>query len=142
MKISIFAGVLLLSAALMFLGPENTDAQPNAQFANQHINEDMIPAHCTRAMNARGLAVNGNVCKAANTFIGDPLVMVRAICGNAGVPHNGGLRASNVPFHIIVCKVNPQGAVPPCQYVGEALNSRIIIRCDAAGNPIQFHGLL
>ncbi|KAF1388655.1 hypothetical protein PFLUV_G00092560 [Perca fluviatilis] len=62
MKISIFAGVLLLSAALMVLGPEPADAQfVNANsFEYKHINPRMTPGSCTNVMYRRINRHNNN----------------------------------------------------------------------------------
>ncbi|XP_028435553.1 uncharacterized protein LOC114556718 [Perca flavescens] len=62
MKISIFAGVLLISAALTFLGPEPADAQ----FNNKRINAGMTDDQCTQEIKDKN-PING--CKGTNTFI-------------------------------------------------------------------------
>ncbi|XP_078101385.1 ribonuclease pancreatic-like [Sander vitreus] len=145
MKISIFSGVLLISAALI-----SVDGQTWAQFQNKHINAGMTAVQCTQVIAARRIVnpptqVNPRIsCKGINTFITGNVNAVRAICAvGGGVPHGNGMTISNANFPIVDCKLvkkNPPAVPPHCQYNGVTRNNRrIIVRCDN-GNPVHFHG--
>ncbi|TDH11179.1 hypothetical protein EPR50_G00058110 [Perca flavescens] len=144
MKISIFAGVLLISAAVL-----SVDGQSWTQFQNKHIKDRMTSDECTTAMRARRIVnpptqVNPRFsCKTFNTFIRTQDVnAVRAICGRGGEPYGYDMRISTTSFPIIDCNLVNQypPAVPPnCQYNGVVhYNRKIIVRCEY-GEPVHFH---
>ncbi|XP_078101036.1 ribonuclease pancreatic-like [Sander vitreus] len=140
MKISIFSGVLLISAALI-----SVDGQTWAQFQNKHINAGMTAVQCTQVIKARGIVNPRNSCKVFNTFITGNVTAVRAICGKGGgVPHgNNGMRISTARFIIVDCKLvnqNPPAVPPHCQYNGVTRdNRRIIVTCKNS-KPVHFNG--
>ncbi|XP_032398691.1 angiogenin isoform X1 [Etheostoma spectabile] len=145
MKISIFAGVLLLSAAVL-----SVDGQSWVQFQNKHINDGMTAGQCTAEIAARRIVtpptLNNprNSCKVFNTFINTRNVnAVLDVCVGGGTPHRNGFRISTATFSLIDCNLVNQ--VPPavpynCRYNGVARNNRrIIVRCEN-GQPVHFHG--
>uniref|UniRef100_A0A8D0D4Y3 Ribonuclease A-domain domain-containing protein n=2 Tax=Sander lucioperca TaxID=283035 RepID=A0A8D0D4Y3_SANLU len=146
MKISIFADVLLISAALI-----SVDGQSWTQFLNKHIKDWMTAGQCSTVIAARRIVqpptqVNPRIsCKTFNTFIStDDVNAVRAICGRGGMPHgNNGMRISTASFPVVDCNLvfqNPPAVPPHCQYKGVARNNRrIIVRCEN-GEPVHFHG--
>uniref|UniRef100_A0A8D0D6P5 Ribonuclease A-domain domain-containing protein n=1 Tax=Sander lucioperca TaxID=283035 RepID=A0A8D0D6P5_SANLU len=117
-SISIFAGVLLISAALMFLGPETADAT----FANRHINPGMTPGQCTDVMNRRNIR-DGNKCKPLNTFIDGSLEEVSANCGNG-----------RNKFDVILCNLTKETR-NRCIYDGAEYYGIPVVKCDANNNP-------
>ncbi|XP_039662063.1 angiogenin-like [Perca fluviatilis] len=144
MKISIFAGVLLISAAVL-----SVDGQSWAKFEHKHINAGMTVVQCTQVIKDRKIVtpptqVNpSNSCKSLNTFIikGD----VKAICAVGGGDPYGtnGMTISKATFPIVDCnlvKQNPPAVPYNCQYKGVARNNRrIIVRCEH-GLPVHLHG--
>ncbi|KAA8595348.1 hypothetical protein FQN60_012483 [Etheostoma spectabile] len=82
MKISIFAGVLLISAVVLSVDGET----PAERFEKQHIHPKMKAAGCTAVMAAKSRQINrpGDECKKFNTFIKATLAEVKPICGNEG----------------------------------------------------------
>ncbi|TDH13518.1 hypothetical protein EPR50_G00033360 [Perca flavescens] len=148
MKISVIAGVLLLSAAVISLDFVREEKTLAAKFINQHINEEMNNNDCTKVMNDRGITdYNGN-CKLMNTFIGAPIGTVRDICGTGGQkyfnkkkPGVRDLRKSRAPFNIVVCRLKDATAAP-CEYEGAAYNRHIVVACDVKGDPVHFDRFL
>uniref|UniRef100_A0A8C9ZM50 Ribonuclease A-domain domain-containing protein n=1 Tax=Sander lucioperca TaxID=283035 RepID=A0A8C9ZM50_SANLU len=130
MKISVFAGVLLISAPVISMDEEET---PAAKFKRQHINEEMNFHDCKKVMNDRGITdYNGN-CKLTNTFIKASIETVREICKTGGQecfnknkPDVRNLRKSSAPFDIVECTL-----VKYCPYVlnGAAYNRYIVVSC-------------
>ncbi|XP_031167192.1 angiogenin-2-like [Sander lucioperca] len=126
MKISIFAGVLLISAALMFLGPETADAQNNNMVIGQ-----MNPADCTQMMNERFNIDNQKDCRNFQRFVIGNFEAVRVICGDR-------TRAITSFFKVVECTfVEGKSLKPPCVYKGKATNKRIAVKC-VNGNPTNF----
>ncbi|XP_039662057.1 angiogenin-like [Perca fluviatilis] len=144
MKISIFAGVLLISAAVL-----SVDGQSWAEFQNKHIKEWMTAGQCTQVMRAKRIVnpptqVNPRIsCKTFNTFIiTEDVNAVRAICGRGGAPYGNSMRISTATFPIVDCNLvnqNPPAVPYNCRYNGvPRYNRRIIVRCEN-GEPVHFH---
>uniref|UniRef100_A0A8C9XAV8 Ribonuclease A-domain domain-containing protein n=1 Tax=Sander lucioperca TaxID=283035 RepID=A0A8C9XAV8_SANLU len=126
MKISIFAGVLLISAAVIFV-----DGQSWSEFYNKHINAGMTDGQCTDVMR-----------KPFNTFITGNVDAVQAVCGEGGAPYGNGYVISYDYFKIVDCYLvhqNPPAVPPNCYYRGDESERRIIVRCEN-GEPVHFHG--
>ncbi|XP_034722250.1 ribonuclease pancreatic-like [Etheostoma cragini] len=139
MKSSIFAGVLLLSAALV-----SVDGQSWAAFQRKHVNAGMTHIKCTEVIKARTIVDPPNRCKVINTFITYDVNAVLAVCAGGGTPYGNGYTISNATFPIIDCTQQNQNQVPPvvppnCLYNGTASTKRIIVRCENK-KPVHFHG--
>uniref|UniRef100_A0A8C9Y6S8 Ribonuclease A-domain domain-containing protein n=1 Tax=Sander lucioperca TaxID=283035 RepID=A0A8C9Y6S8_SANLU len=138
MKISIFAGVLLISAAvisadLMFLGPEPAD-DIYTSFEYKHIVWAMIPANCTGVMNAKKSRDDNNKknCKPFNTFIIGRFDDVKAACKKNEV--RGTKRTTRKSFDVVDCRTR-QKKTFPCNYTGSTRNRKIVVLCDERGFP-------
>ncbi|XP_031136118.1 ribonuclease pancreatic-like [Sander lucioperca] len=123
MKISIFAGVLLLSLCQLcsgFFGLFEEDQ--DKKFATKHI---VASNQCTQVMTDRGFAVlDKRTCKPERTFIKATVDEVRAVCGGRG----SGVSKEN--FKLIECKVDPANNKPPnCQYTVEEVEKKILVTC-------------
>uniref|UniRef100_A0A8C9ZJC3 Ribonuclease A-domain domain-containing protein n=1 Tax=Sander lucioperca TaxID=283035 RepID=A0A8C9ZJC3_SANLU len=146
MKISIFAGVLLISAALIFLGPDTADA---TSFDTRHVNMGMKADQCTAVMNEgiRRLNQANTFCKSTNTFLtGDNAYHTGTICrsGERGKvwPQNHNLRISLDIYPLVECNLKNKGAkYPDCDYTGVAYTNRtIIVSCTSdKGGGVPFH---
>ncbi|XP_039662062.1 ribonuclease pancreatic-like [Perca fluviatilis] len=147
MKISIFAGVLLISAAVL-----SVDGQSWAQFQNKHINPGMTAGQCTQVIAARKIVNPPTLnnpkisCKGINTFISTQDVnAVPDICAKGGGDPYGtkGMTISKASFPIVDCnlvKQNPPAVPYNCRYGnGVPSTKKIIVRCEN-GKPVHFHG--
>ncbi|XP_028435454.1 angiogenin-like [Perca flavescens] len=145
MKISIFAGVLLISAALMFLGPEPADALPPVQtFGWKHI---YFPLHessditkylekksfCTDLMQEREIKEpNSDNCKSFNTFINAKYDDIKAACGRDDKTTPG-------LFYAVECTSTEKQIKPyPCNYKSDLRYGKIKVECFPDGNPKHF----
>ena len=133
MKISIFASVLLLSAALLFLGPETADAHYSL-FEFKHIVSEMNPDECNGTMNAKKMKeTNSMNCKHFNTFIVRNNKRVKAACRN-----NEGReteRTTLYSFPVVDCTTTDRKPFP-CDYTGATGYGRIVVICKGL-NPIH-----
>uniref|UniRef100_A0A8C9XEU1 Ribonuclease A-domain domain-containing protein n=1 Tax=Sander lucioperca TaxID=283035 RepID=A0A8C9XEU1_SANLU len=93
-KISIFAGVLLISAAVI-----SVDGQSWNEFYNKHFNPGMPPGDCTREIKVRGInRPESNIpCRPINTFLTGNANAVEDIC--RGVQN--AMRVSGPIFSIV-----------------------------------------
>uniref|UniRef100_A0A8C9ZF93 Ribonuclease A-domain domain-containing protein n=1 Tax=Sander lucioperca TaxID=283035 RepID=A0A8C9ZF93_SANLU len=136
MKISIFAGVLLISAALI-----SVDGQTWDWFQHKHINAGMTSGQCTMVIAARGIVDPHGGCKGLNTFITGSVNNIPFICSPVGGTPYYGYRISYATFPIVDCYlVNPNAVPPYCQYNGVGPNNRRIIIACRNGQPVHFHG--
>uniref|UniRef100_A0A8C9ZDY2 Ribonuclease A-domain domain-containing protein n=1 Tax=Sander lucioperca TaxID=283035 RepID=A0A8C9ZDY2_SANLU len=140
MKISIFAGVLLISAALI-----SVDGQSWAQFQIKHINAGMTAGQCSTVIAARRIVqpptqVNqGFSCKTLNTFITGNVNAVRAICAAGGGTNIGGnyYKSNKNTFNVVVC--SGANGKYPCVYNSSAINNvYIVTECDGNREPVHF----
>uniref|UniRef100_A0A8C9ZJB4 Ribonuclease A-domain domain-containing protein n=1 Tax=Sander lucioperca TaxID=283035 RepID=A0A8C9ZJB4_SANLU len=137
MKISIFAGVLLISAALISVDGEETPAE---KFEREHIiTQIMTVGQCTKFINEKHVEVN-RACKPEHTFIHTTTsAAVNAICD--GTVGQSVAKVSTVPFNIVVCKLK-SGQHPNCVYEIEDYNRYIVVPCDVKGDPVLFDRFL
>ncbi|XP_039667843.1 uncharacterized protein LOC120565851 [Perca fluviatilis] len=159
MKMSIFAGVLLLSAALLSADVLSVHGGNKVKhdvkwFTNQHIAEEMkgkeINYDCTNMIKGRGIMKDDGRCKWSNTFIIAPLEALKAICNTTEpVKPNSNIHQSTMPFDLYDCLQTMESAqnkdkFPNCVYKkGEfKKQKRIEIGCDKKGNPIHLQGFL
>ncbi|XP_035862012.1 ribonuclease pancreatic gamma-type-like isoform X2 [Sander lucioperca] len=146
MKISIFAGVLLLSAAVISVDVLSVDGEetPVEKFKRQHIYQNMAPNRCQAVITERDIKdVKTNKCKEKNTFIDASYDKVKKVCGDEGEPIKIGnkiLRISreNFNFRVVDCKCNENNYFPKCDCSGSSGNKRIVIDCDQNKNPDHY----
>ncbi|KAF1388651.1 hypothetical protein PFLUV_G00092510 [Perca fluviatilis] len=147
MKISIFACVLLLSAAVLCQYRRETPAE---KFNRQHIHQGMAVGECTQVIAKKRIVtpptqVNPRIsCKGFNTFITGNVNAVPAVCAGGGRPYgNNGMTISNARFPIVDCNLvnqNPPAVPYNCRYGnGVPSTKRIIVRCEN-NEPVHFHG--
>ncbi|XP_076595895.1 ribonuclease-like [Chaetodon auriga] len=127
--------LVLLSAAVL---SENADIEsPYMKFKRQHIIQQMSADMCDEVMQKR--RINRNKCKKLNTFILADIKQVTAVCGKQGEPA-GDMTKSRQRFNIVVCELENQTAkYPKCQYCGDKLHKKIIIKCKE-GRPVHYDG--
>ncbi|TDH11146.1 hypothetical protein EPR50_G00057760 [Perca flavescens] len=149
MKISIFAGVLLISAAVLSMDRGEKVKHDVAWFTNQHIAEKMNEDDCTNVIKGRGIMKDDGSCKWSNTFIIASLEAVAAVCKTPALKRNSNLHQSTTTFDLIDCAQTMDSAKdkdkpPNCVYKKGELKEqkRIKIGCDKKGNPIHYEGLV
>uniref|UniRef100_A0A8C9Y066 Ribonuclease A-domain domain-containing protein n=1 Tax=Sander lucioperca TaxID=283035 RepID=A0A8C9Y066_SANLU len=145
--ISIFAGVLLISAVLMFLGPETADGADAAlSFYKRHVNKGMTEDQCTDVIKNRGINEEYNekinqenkVCKPTNTFLnGKNADSTGTICcsreGGELWPQNHKFKISKAIYPLVECKRDKVSQYPDCVYKGETYTDRrIIVSCTSS----------
>ncbi|XP_035862503.1 ribonuclease-like 3 [Sander lucioperca] len=138
MKISIFVGVLLLSAAVLSVDGLDPRVQ---KFINQHINQNMAPNRCDAMITQKKISqTNSNRCKEVNTFISATYAAVKPVCRDGGSPYGtgGNLRISHDKFRVVNCECNVNLRLPNCDCRGSSGNKRIVIGCDDTGNPVHY----
>uniref|UniRef100_A0A8D0D6D5 Ribonuclease A-domain domain-containing protein n=1 Tax=Sander lucioperca TaxID=283035 RepID=A0A8D0D6D5_SANLU len=125
MKISIFAGVLLISAALISVKRVQQQRKESAveKFERQHIKVDMNNNGCTEAMrNKRFKEKNGNCNDGRN------------IGGNY-------YKSNKNTFNVVVC--SGANGKYPCVSNSSAINNvYIVTECDGNREPVHFSNLL
>uniref|UniRef100_A0A8C9XBZ3 Ribonuclease A-domain domain-containing protein n=1 Tax=Sander lucioperca TaxID=283035 RepID=A0A8C9XBZ3_SANLU len=143
MKISIFASVLLLSAAVLSVEKVKHDVK---WFTNQHIIEEMNEDDCTNVINGRGIMKDDGSCKWSNTFIKAPLKAVTNVCETPAL--KGNLHRSTTPFDLIYCEQTKENAAktakpPHCEYEKGRLHDdkKIIIGCED-GIPVHYERIV
>ncbi|KAA8593548.1 hypothetical protein FQN60_009664 [Etheostoma spectabile] len=141
MKISIFAGVLLISAAVL----SDKVKHDVAWFTNQHIADEMHESDCANVINGRGIMKDNGGCKWSNTFIKASLDTVTGVCKTPLLNPKSNLHRSTGTFTLIHCEQTKEMAQkkaksPDCEYKeGEVKTEKtIVIGCDTKGNPIHF----
>ena len=130
MKISIFAGVLLISLCQLSSGFFGLFEDADKKFATKYI---MASNQCTQVMIDRGFAVvDKHTCKPEKTFLKATVDEVRAVCGGKG----SGVSKEN--FKLVECKVDPAHNKPPnCQYTVEEVEKKILVTC-VKNKPTEF----
>uniref|UniRef100_A0A8C9Y6C9 Ribonuclease A-domain domain-containing protein n=1 Tax=Sander lucioperca TaxID=283035 RepID=A0A8C9Y6C9_SANLU len=124
-NISIFAGFLLLSAAVL-----SVDGQSWPRFQDKHINAGMTKYQCDDVIKVKEINKINSLCKDRNTFIiTTSLQTVKDICGDEGTkytdpnkPEANNLKKSKKPFEIVDCNLKTLNAkYPDCQYDGTSV---------------------
>ncbi|XP_039662065.1 ribonuclease pancreatic-like [Perca fluviatilis] len=133
MKISIFAGFLLLSLCQLSTGANFGSVSIRGIGDNKFEQENIVANLCTQVMMDRGFAfLNKTTCKPEKTFIKAPVDEVRAVCGGKG----SGVSKEN--FKLVECKVDPAHNKPPnCQYTVEEVEKKILVTC-VKNQPTEF----
>ncbi|XP_032364805.1 ribonuclease-like 3, partial [Etheostoma spectabile] len=135
MKSSIFAGVLLLSAAVL-----SVDGETGVQrFKRQHMNRWMSSQGCTFEIRSNRIMNDDGSCKKRNTFINDYYDNVKAICSR-GQKKGGNLYQSNKLFSIVQCTLQSGTRFPDCEYRNDSPTTRkkIVIGCNDYQQPVHF----
>uniref|UniRef100_A0A8C9Y7V1 Ribonuclease A-domain domain-containing protein n=1 Tax=Sander lucioperca TaxID=283035 RepID=A0A8C9Y7V1_SANLU len=138
-RISIFAGVLLLSAAAV-LSVEEQETRAE-MFKRQHIFLTMKNDSCNGMIKKRKINTKGTPCKASNTFIKATWEAVKDVCGTGGKP-TGPNRHSIKPFDVVECiQEYPNAVANNCRYKGTLYtNKNITITCEG-GDPVHYVGI-
>ncbi|XP_039667393.1 ribonuclease pancreatic-like [Perca fluviatilis] len=140
MKISMFAGVLLLSAAVLSMEKGDKVKHDVDWFTKQHIGKEMQKDDCINVIKGREIKKDDGRCKWSNTFIRAPLEDVKAVCQTG--KRVGNYYQSTTPFDLIDCQQTKEMAAKkelPCEYNGEFKAERfIVIGCDKYGSPVHF----
>ncbi|XP_078101382.1 ribonuclease pancreatic-like, partial [Sander vitreus] len=147
MKISIFAGVLLLSAAVLSMDGDKVKHDVK-WFTNQHIIEEMNEIDCTNVIKGREIMKDDGRCKWSNSFIIAPLEAVTAVCQTPALKAGSNLHESETTFDLVDCKQTMESArnkdkPPNCVYKKGELKKKkkIVIGCDKYG-PVHLEKFL
>uniref|UniRef100_A0A669CZY1 Ribonuclease A-domain domain-containing protein n=1 Tax=Oreochromis niloticus TaxID=8128 RepID=A0A669CZY1_ORENI len=98
----------------------------------QHVDAKMSVKKCDTEIKKKKIYVDGNKCKAVNTFILSDYKQVKAICNGQGRYDQTNKTKSKAKFRIVRCELKNNGARKPnCRYKGTLLTNRtVVVRCE------------
>eukprot|EP00064_Thunnus_orientalis_P012785 superscaffoldBa00002004_g12820 len=107
------------------------------KFKVQHVIDHMTVDECDDVIQKRKISTK-KLCKKTNTFIQANIDTVKTVCAGNGKPYKK-QTLSLEQFDIVVCKLKKSAKSQGCHYNGEALNRKIIIKCEK-GFPVHYGG--